>query len=72
MKHLQIETERGLIAINRLYGFREQAKSDGYSYAFSIRKPIKADVYDRAQDALHHDFVLVVTRQPRDSPTKHI
>jgi len=60
--YIQLQTERGILAISRLYSTVEQAREDDYTYAFTIHQPIKADVYDIARDALHHDFVLVVTR----------
>lgn len=60
--YITLRTERGILAINRLYSTAEQARTDGYTYAFSIHDPIRSDVYDKAKDALHHNFVLVVTR----------
>lgn len=60
--YIQLQTERGILAISRLYSTVEQARADGYTYAFSIRQPITADVYDIARDILHHNFVLVVTK----------
>lgn len=56
----QIETERGLVYVVREYLTADEAKNNGYTYAFSSYK-LNCDLYSKCLDdrGLYHEFVTV-------------
>ncbi len=54
----QYDTERGLVYVARIYNKAEDARNDGYSYAFHSSK-LNKDLYSKTLDdrGLIHEFV---------------
>lgn len=58
---MQVHTERGLIWVEAEYQSEEEAKMDGYDYAF-YSKELDKKVYSKCLDdrGLRHTFALIV------------
>ena len=57
----QIQTERGLIYVEKEFDSSENAIKSGYSYSFTSRK-LGCDVYGKSLDdrGLYHSFALII------------
>ncbi len=58
---MQIETERGILNVEAEYQSVEDAKKDGYGYAFYSTK-LGRDLYSKCLDdrGLKHSFAIIV------------
>ncbi len=56
----QVQTERGLVYISKVFDTKEEAVANGYSYSFTSSE-LNADLYGKCLDdrGLRHEFACV-------------